>query len=328
MDKKLSFVIPVYNVESYLPQCLNSILAQTDDRCELILVDDGSKDGSGVICDEYADRYPSIKVIHKTNGGLGSARNAGIDAAEGEFLAFVDSDDYIEADTVPRLLRWIETEPADVCFLELTKVHPDGNREPMGEGLDRAEIRCRSREAVLSFLSGRSKFPGSACGKLFRRDFLEENGFHFPDDRRLSEDLIFALNVYYAAENFDYLDFPYYCYRQSRTGSITNTVTAKYYFDTALFVEEVAQRFAENQKPLNDTAVCALSFAAYELSILIWQSILLQPEDRKRAMDFLRDYRWILKYGKSRKTRLINGVVCMIGLQGTAKLLDIYMRRR
>lgn len=328
MDKKLSFVIPVYNVESYLPQCLDSILVQADARCELILVDDGSKDGSGAICDDYADRYPGIKVIHKPNGGLGSARNAGMDAAEGEYLAFVDSDDYIEADTVAKLLSWIETEPTDVCFLELTKVYPDGNRESMGEGLDRTEIRCSSREAVLSFLSGRPKFPGSACGKLFRRAFLEENGFRFPDDRRLSEDLIFALNVYYAAVSFDYLDFPYYCYRQSRAGSITNTVTAKYYFDTALFVEEVAQRFTEDQKPLNDTAVCALSFAAYELSILIWQSILLQPEDREKAMGFLKAYRWVLKYGKSRKTRLINGVASMIGLRGTAKMLDIYMCRR
>lgn len=328
MDKKLSFVIPVYNVERYLPQCLDSILSQATEECELILVNDGSRDGSGIVCDEYRDRYPNIKVIHKPNGGLASARNAGMGVAEGEYLAFVDSDDYIEPGTVCRLLHWIAAEPADVCFLELTKVFPDGASESMGEELVRSEIRGKEPEQVLSFLAGRPKFPGSACGKLLRRKFLEESILRFPDDRRLSEDLIFCLNVYFAAQTFDYLDFPYYCYRQARAGSITNTVTAKYYFDTSLFVTEVARRFSRDQKAVDSRGACALSFGAYELSILIWQSVLLEPEDRKRAMAFLRDYRWMLKYGKSRKIRLIHLVTHVLGLGGTAKLLDVYMKRR
>ncbi|MBQ6719167.1 MAG: glycosyltransferase family 2 protein [Oscillospiraceae bacterium] len=328
MDKKLTFVIPVYNVEAYLPQCLDSILSQATSCCELVLVDDGSPDRSGEICDCYRREYPDIKVIHKPNGGLASARNAGIAQAEGEYVAFVDSDDYIEPGTVSRLLHWIDDEPADVCFLELAKVDLDGSSEPMGERMIRSEIQHKPREQVLSFLAGRPKFPGSACGKLFRRAFLEKNELWFPDDRRLSEDLIFCLNAYLAAESFDYLDFPYYCYRQSRTGSITNTVTAKYYFDTSLFVTEVVQRFSENEKPLNTDAVCALSFAAYEFSILLWQSVLLQTEDRKRAGLFLKEYRWVLRYGQSGKTRMIHMAVFAFGIRGTARLLDLYMRRR
>lgn len=328
MDKKLSFVIPVYNVERYLPQCLDSILSQATRDCEIILVDDGSLDGCGAICDRYAREYDIVQVIHKPNGGLASARNAGMEVAEGEYLAFVDSDDYIEPGTVCRLLHWIAAEPADVCFLELTKVFPDGSSESMGEELVRSEIRGQRPEAVLAFLAGRPKFPGSACGKLFRRSFLEEKGLRFPDDRRLSEDLIYCLNVYLAAESFDYLPFPYYCYRQARAGSITNAVTPKYYFDTSLFVTEVAQRFSENHIPKNSEAEAALSFAAYELSILVWQSVFLTGEDKKRAVDFLAEYRWVLKHGKSRKTRLIHGAVTVLGLRGTAKLLDVYMQRR
>lgn len=328
MDKKLSFVIPVYNVESYLSQCVDSILSQCTEACELILVDDGSKDRSGEICDRYREKYANVHVIHKPNGGLSSARNAGMAVAEGKYLAFVDSDDYIEAGTVSRLLHWIDTEPADVCFLELAKVYSDGTSEPMGEGLDRSAIRGQRPEVVLSFLATRPKYPGSACGKLFRRSLLEEKGFRFPDDRRLSEDLIYCLNVYLGAESFDYLDFPYYCYRQVRAGSITHTVTPKYYFDSSLFVTEVAERFSENKKARNAVAEAALSFAAYELSILIWQSVFLEGEDYRRAMAFLTEYRWVLHYGKSQKTRLINGVVHVLGLRGTAKLLDVYMRRR
>lgn len=328
MDKTLSFVIPVYNVEGYLPQCLDSILSQATEECELILVDDGSPDHSGEICDRYREQHPNIKVVHKPNGGLSSARNAGMDVAEGEYLTFVDSDDYIAEGSVSGLLQWIHTEPADVCFLELDKVYPDGSSESMGEELERSAIRGQTPEQVLSFLATRPKFPGSACGKLFRRSFLEDNGFRFPDDRRLSEDLIYSLNVYAAAENFDYLAFPYYCYRQARAGSITHTVTPKYYFDTSLFVTEVAQRFSENRKPQNSIAESALAFAAYELSILIWQSVFLKGADRERAMAFLDEYRWVLNYGKSRKIRLINGAVSLLGLRGTAKLLDIYMQRR
>lgn len=328
MDKKLTFVIPVYNVEAYLPQCLDSILSQTTQVCELVLVDDGSKDNSGSICDQYQQEYKNIKVIHKPNGGLASARNAGLAQAEGAYIAFVDSDDYIKPGTVAKLLRWIEETPADVCFLELTKVYPDGCSEPMGENLIRSEIQNKKADQVLSFLASRPKFPGSACGKLLRRSFLEAHGLCFPDDRRLSEDLIFCLNVYFAAESFDYLDFPYYCYRQARSGSITNTVTPKYYFDTSLFVTEVVQRFSENRKPVSDRAVCALSFAAYELSILLWQRVFLEQEHREQADRFLKEYRWVLQYGKSKKTQLIHAAVRVLGIRGTARLLDIYMRRR
>lgn len=328
MDKKLSFILPIYNVEAYLPQCVDSILSQATDDCEIILVDDGSPDGCGKICDDYAAKYDIVKVIHKENGGLGDARNAGMEAASGEYIAFVDSDDYIEAGTVEKLLEWICNEPADICFLELSKVFPDGKREPMGEELDRASIRGKSPESVLEFLAARPKFPGSACGKLYRRAFLEGQGLRFPDDRRLSEDLIFCLNGYQSAGSFDYLDFPFYCYRQSRCGSITNNITAKYYFDTSLFVTEVAQRFSKDRKPAGETAAFMLSFGAYEFAILVWQAVLLQQEDREQARAFLKEYSWILRYGRTGKTKLVRLAVKVLGLDGAAKLLNWYMTRR
>ena len=105
MDNLISVIVPVYNVEAYLPRCVDSILAQTYKNLEIILVDDGTKDRGGVICDEYAAKDPRVKVIHKENGGLSSARNAGIDVARGEYLAFVDSDDYLEPEAMEVLLN-------------------------------------------------------------------------------------------------------------------------------------------------------------------------------------------------------------------------------
>ena len=100
---KISVIVPVYNVESYLARCVDSILAQTYQNLEIILVNDGSRDASGSICDAYAQKDSRITVIHKENGGLSSARNAGIDAASGEYLTFVDSDDWIE----PQTYEWM-----------------------------------------------------------------------------------------------------------------------------------------------------------------------------------------------------------------------------
>ena len=97
-NPRISVIVPVYNVEQYLPRCVESILAQTYENLEILLVDDGAKDGSGAICDAYARQDERVKVIHKENGGLSSARNAGIDASTGEYLSFVDSDDWIEPD--------------------------------------------------------------------------------------------------------------------------------------------------------------------------------------------------------------------------------------
>ena len=120
MTDLVSVIVPIYKVEKYLGKCVDSIINQTYKNLEIILVDDGSPDNSGKICDEYAKKDNRIKVIHKENGGLSSARNAGLDVATGEFIAFVDSDDRIHLDFVEKLYRAIKEENADIasCYVE------------------------------------------------------------------------------------------------------------------------------------------------------------------------------------------------------------------
>lgn len=328
MDKKLSFVIPVYKVEAYLPQCLDSILQQATEECEVILVDDGSPDGSPAICDRYGERYPNVKVVHIPNGGNSAARNLGVDMAEGKYICFIDSDDYIDSEAVPKLLAWIHREEADVCFLEATKVFPDGSQVPLGEGLTGGNLRGMNREQALAFMASCPKYPGGPWAKLIRREFLIENGIRFPSDRRLCEDLFYTLDIYIAAKSFDGLDFPYYYYRQNRAGSITSAVTPRYYFDKARFVTHVVENFCDGKTPRDDLAKSVLSFAAYEYSILIWHLLALEKEAWEQAYRFLKEYRWVLKFGTSAKTKLVNSVVSVLGLRLTARVLDIYMRNR
>lgn len=328
MDKKLSFVLPVYKVECYLPQCLDSILTQCTPDCEVILVDDGSPDDSGTICDTYAERYPDVQVVHTPNSGNSAARNLGVSMAQGSYLCFVDSDDYIEAGSVEKMLAWIRDVHADICFLQATKVFPDEKRVPLGEGMTHQGLAGKPRREALAYMATCPKYPGGPWAKLIRRELVERNNIWFPADRRLCEDLFYTLELYMAAESFDAVDFPYYCYRQNVAGSITSNVSARYYFDKARFVTYVVQTYSQDRKPVNPEGESALSFAAYEYSILIWHLVAMAGADRQRAFAFLKEYRWVLDYGKSRKTRTIRSVVRFLGLESTAKLLDIYMKNR
>lgn len=128
MQDTISVIVPIYNVEKYLTSCINSILRQTYRNLEILLIDDGSTDGCAAICDEYKEKDTRIKVIHKKNGGLSSARNAGIDAATGEILSFVDSDDFIEPDMLEMLYRILCTYDADMTVCNFRYVDEKGRK--------------------------------------------------------------------------------------------------------------------------------------------------------------------------------------------------------
>ncbi len=322
----LSFVIPVYNVETYLEECLDSILCQTTAACELVLVDDGATDSSGGICDRYAQRYPNVKVIHKENGGLSSARNAGLSAAEGRYVTFVDSDDRIFPDSVPALLDWIRTEEADLCFLRAAKLFPNGELSDLNEGIVRSELCGKSREAAIEHLATRPKYPGCAWAKLFRRAFLAEHDLHFPFDRRYSEDLGFLRDCILCAERFDALDVPFYQYRQSRTGSITQKGSAKNFYDLLLFITESAEKLTVDKQTKDPASRSAMSFAAYEYFVLLLSYYNLPKADQKLALPQLAAYRWVLQYAGSAKIKAVSRVCGVCGMRFTAFLTSVYRR--
>ena len=123
---KISVIVPVYNTEAYLERCLQSVVSQTWENTEIILVDDGSKDGSGACCDQWREKDGRILVIHKENGGLGLARNSGLEVASGDYVIFVDSDDYLETDALERAQKRIEETGADACYYGMTEQWTDG----------------------------------------------------------------------------------------------------------------------------------------------------------------------------------------------------------
>ena len=323
-DKNLSIIVPVYKVEKYIRECVESIRCQIDNSCEIILVDDGSPDKCSDICDDYARNDSRIKVIHKPNGGLASARNAGLEVATGRYIAFVDSDDRIAEGCIEKILKWIEQTDADVCFMEVIKFFPDGRETSLGDCVLQKKVKNQPPEKVVKHLSSRPKYPGAAWSKLYNRSFLVHNDIMFPFDNRISEDLGFVRDCIMCAEQFDALNFSYYEYRQNRVGSITDTSSWKSVEGLEKFIVESSDQLTINGKPKNKKSKYALSFAAYEYVLLLSGLGKYEGNQRKSLVCFLKEYKWILHYGRSVRLKAINLILKLFGLEKTSKILVIY----
>lgn len=247
MTANISVVIPVYNVEKYLRRCVDSVINQTYSSLEIILVDDGSPDQCPVICDEYAEQDKRIKVIHKTNGGLASARNAGMKVATGKYLFFVDSDDWLDPDGLQLLYDAAEKDNVDFVRYRAIRTgwpgkeeNTPGTLEPIRELKPGYYEKKRILHEVYPRLLATSELTmGSIVGAweaLYNRNFLIRNNLWFYEEVKYGEDQIFSACVVRAASSFVYIETPcvyHYCYnlssisrsfRQDRWNSCKETI--------------------------------------------------------------------------------------------------------
>ena len=173
---EISIVVPVYNVEKYLQECIDSIMAQSFTNFELILVDDGSGDRSGEICDIYSQKDARVKVIHKSNGGLSSARNAGIHIAKGEYIGFVDSDDCIEKEMFAELYKAVRKYQSDIAVCSFAQIDENGRRGEHFSDFDTEMILSRM-QAQEKYFQGyaQSMIYTVAWNKLYRRSLFEKS---------------------------------------------------------------------------------------------------------------------------------------------------------
>ena len=242
---KVSVIVPVYNAEAYLSQCVDSVLAQTVRDIEVILVDDGSTDASPAICDAYAEKDARVKVIHKPNGRASSARNAGIRAAAGEYVAFVDSDDWIAPEMYERMLA----AGADVCLCDYVRFR--GTQEfpftqpNIREGFyDKEQIR---KEIYPHLVMDGVEYPItiSNWALLIRRRVLVENSIFYREDIHVSEDSPFGSEALYCAGSFAYLKGErLYHYRM--TAGSTSSTYKDWWWDSFLKINEEIEKFFGN----------------------------------------------------------------------------------
>ncbi len=233
----ISVIVPVYNVEPYLKKCVDSILAQTWKKMEIILVDDGSPDRCGEICDAYAHQDDRVRVIHKENGGLSSARNAGTRCASGDYLLYVDSDDYIEPELVERVALAAEKTNCDMVMFDYIREEENFSLPSYSNLPEQTVMTLETQPQILiSTLS--------AWSKLYRRDFYLSREHWFPEGR-LYEDLGSIPKLFLDAGSIVYVKGAMYHYL-IRSGSImTSTKFERNYSDRTSMYEEVLEYYKE-----------------------------------------------------------------------------------
>lgn len=301
----VSIIIPVYNVEKYLPRCIESVLSQTYSFIEVILVDDGSTDNSGKICDRIALINPEVKVIHKENGGLSSARNTGIEIAKGEAIFFLDSDDYLSHDCIEKCVQIMDKTNSDISIIQMMYISEETNNEIKGITGYEEEILSAS-EAIEASLY-QIKFSCCAPAKLYRRKVI--GNIRFPVGR-LSEDLATCHLFLNNANKIVYINNTGYYYRQ-HTESIMHTFNIKR-MDALVWAKEILNFCKVNYPYIEKAALCRIFNISIHLILEIpddgyeEQKNILWNEIRKTRVQVLIDK-------KSRKREKIASILSFFG---------------
>lgn len=238
---QISIIIPIYNVERYLRQCIDSILAQTFTDFELLLIDDGSPDGCPAICDEYAEKDARIRVFHKQNGGVTSARNKGLNNANGNWIIYIDGDDWIEPTYVEELYNAAINNEADIAICAFRFVYEDGSSV-----IEHPTIWDDNKQASLNRYI--ASIWTTACGTIQKSSLYKDNGVQSPKDLTFCEDFHLMVRLCYFANKVVSINRPLYNYRQ-RSSSIVHSLNDKTWRDELSTYLEIID-FFRNQGEL------------------------------------------------------------------------------
>ena len=288
MEPKISIIVPVYNVEQYLERCVESILKQTVDNFELLLINDGSSDNSGQLCDELSGKDTRIRVLHIQNGGVSNARNLGIQSSRGEWISFIDSDDYVTEYYLETLLQPVETD--ETIGFSIGKLHHIQNGVVTPFQNTTSEVNGWNAEQTLKELLTTEKTSFFPVAKLFRKSLIKDHKFN--TQYHLAEDALFLTEVLLQTKcNTVFIDKPIYFY-DHREGSATTSVN-QYVFDTVTVYQEiihmVKKEFPNLQPELNNREYWSY-ITVYDKLIFANNTQFSKKEKEYR--------RWILKHKK------------------------------
>ena len=320
---KISVIIPIYNVGFYLQECVNSVIKQTYKNLEIILVDDGSTDECPNICDTYAKQYSNVKVVHKQNGGLSDARNVGILNSSGDYLLFLDADDFWKDSTaVQSLVDRINITHADLLNYSYIKYYEDLKKYiNYFEDLEPLPLDFNKLESI-QYLLDNNLYIASACNKLIKKSLFEDGDLYFVKGI-YSEDIDWCLRLLIKAESVDFICDNFYCYRQ-RSGSITHTINDKKCHDLA---NNILKCFSlvNKSESLQDVLY---KYVAYQYgTFFITQAV--AENYQSECINELSKYKWVLKYhSNNKKLIILNIMVTLFGYKLSCKIIRFFIRLR
>ena len=288
-----SIIVPVYNVEDYLSQCLESILCQSFSNFELILINDGSTDSSLEICRQYLQNFHQIKLIDKENGGLSDARNKGLLAAIGDYIIFTDSDDY-----------WVGSEVLQDLNNLIKDSNPDLIIHEESRFFSKKDVACKYNQRFIKNKSGRVEdeilnlvyydlYVASAWDKVIKRSILIDNQLFFPVGKK-SEDIEWCGKLLQYIKTFSIYPKSFYTYRQVRQGSITTTVSAKHIEDVYVMVKEGLSSKKATSEIINKAIE---NYWACNYVVILKDFYVLSSKTQKQIWKDLVSWKYLLKKG-------------------------------
>ena len=323
---KLTIIVPLYKAELYVERCFESIRAQTYKDIELIFVDDGSPDNSGKIADKLAMETNdfSIKVIHQSNGGASSARNAGIKEATGDYLLFIDADDFLRHDdSLDRIVSYAQSKNfPDVVGFNISYYYPSKTQFENWVEYSEKITKAPDKESLVQELVKSGTLPVSPCGKMIRREAYNEAGIKFLEGT-IGEDIPWTIQLFDKVTSITYLNEYHYCYRQEVATSVTGCFSEKKFLDLVAIIDNLApmiQTSSFNEK----TKECLYSFAGYELSIAMSGVHRLNRNTKQNLRKKFKNLCWLLKYTQNPKVRMVSRVYNIFGYAITERVLRLY----
>ena len=316
-----SVIVPVYNVEKYLSECIESVLMQTFSDFELLLVDDGSKDDSGKICDQYEAKDNRIKVIHKENGGQSTARNCGVKEAQGQYVIFLDSDDFIASNHFFADIKANLQNDEDIVIFRYCKYYNENKIDDCNISL--ASISFQDKGELFAELVKRDAFFCSCWSKCIALKILKKNNVMFDENMRC-EDMDWYYSVLQYAQTFAVIDQPYIQYRQ-RENSVTTGVSVKNIRDYCYTINKWNKVFSQMPEGMEKNALMS-SLAKLYCNLLI--SYARNYKKLKECKKEIFSFKPLLRYTMNPRTRMIRKFSKYFGLNITCFALRILDKKR
>lgn len=324
---KVSFILPIYNVEKYLGECIESLLVQSYTNFEVILVDDGSPDGCPALCDEWAKKDARIKVLHKPNGGLSDARNAGLEIAQGDYVIFVDSDDFwVDKNGLQNLMEVVKENPeCDFISFNCSYYYQDTKTYKKWIPYDEKLAHPIDKDTAMRSLVASGTMPMSACLKVISRKFLSDMGLSFIKGQ-ISEDIPWFIDLMEGSKKCMFVNHYIYAYRQNVIDSISSKVTERSFASLLNIVEQEVKKLEHRTfSPEAKDALC--SFIAYEFCILLAMLGGLPSSIRLSYRNHLYSYQWLFRYTQNPKVRKAAIVYRFCGIRVTEWILRFYLQK-